>query len=71
MNKKFSELTLPDVELLRTKRSYSGKEGSVYKATEEEISNAKKHLESLYNGRVTVVFAERIYLLYQLNFCYC
>lgn len=47
-------LTLSDVERLRYKMPKSEKEV-------KEINEMKKHLETLYTGKVTLTFSEKIY----------
>ena len=65
MRRTFNSLTKKDVEALRKKRSYIPEGGKpiIYNYTLNDILDAKKHLETLYKGRVTLPFAERILLL--------
>lgn len=65
MKQPFNTLTKNDVEDLRKKRSCVTKEANTveYNHTLSDILSAQAHLKSLYYGRVTLQFTERILLL--------
>lgn len=65
MKQSFSKLTLSDVEKLRKNRSCipMGLNSIVYNYTIVEVLSAQAHLKSLYKGRVTLPYAERMLLL--------
>lgn len=65
MKQPFNALTKNDIEFLRKKRSCipTGANNVVYNHTISDILSSQAHLESLYHGRITLPFAERILLL--------
>lgn len=63
MWKTIDDLALSDIEFLRV----LSPTGSVlYTASDCELRAMHSHLESLYTGRVTYAFAEKIFLMFLL-----
>lgn len=62
----FTNLTKKDVEKLRRKRSITNGKGVIYNFTIYDVMAAQQHLESLYSGKVTLAFTERILLLNEI-----
>lgn len=66
MKKPFNTLTTPDVEQLRVKKLGTAANSFTYSFTEQDITNAVTHLETLYTGSVTRPFAIKILILNEL-----
>ena len=62
MKKPFNTLTKIDVEELRKKPAGISKSNSefIYNFSSQDIADAIKHLESLYDGKIYQTFAEKI-----------
>ena len=65
MKSPFTLLNKADIEKLRRKPIVSNN-GTMYKFTQTDIHNAKKHLESIYSGTVYYSFASKILLLNEI-----
>lgn len=60
----FTDLSKGDVQFLRRKSmAVASGNNIVYNFDETTISNAKKHLETLYTGNVTIPFTVKILTL--------
>lgn len=68
MKRPFIALTRADVEDLRNRAPVvpAGRSEVPYRCTAAQLENAARHLETLYQGRVTKPFAAKIYLLNEL-----
>lgn len=61
----FTLLNKEDVEKLRREPVVSNN-GTMYKFSQSDINNAKKHLESIYSGTVYYSFSSKILLLNEI-----
>lgn len=68
MKRPFTALTREDVERLRRCAPVvpAGCAAVPYRCTAAQLEGAARHLETLYQGRVTKPFAAKIYLLNEL-----